>query len=303
MLLDKNKVAVILCSFNPNLSYFDKQIESISNQKHKNLHVYIFDDGTSKEKLLKMKSILSDYDLSFTITVRKNNYGCCMNFLHALREVSDSDYYCFSDQDDIWLSDKLSKGLKSLENYDLYCSSTILINDKDKKIGINNIDTSPSFKHSLVQSIAGGNTYIFNKKIRDLINDIRDLPYFSHDWFIYQLAAGSDSKIFYDSTPSILYRLHKNNLTGTSNTFFSKLKRLRMLMKGDFLNWTNRNIECLIGHKEVLKKNNLNIIYDFNKKRSGNLLERVSIYHDDNFRRSSIMQNITFYIALILKKI
>ena len=49
MLLDKNKVAVILCSFNPNLSYFDKQIESISNQKHKNLHVYIFDDGTSKE--------------------------------------------------------------------------------------------------------------------------------------------------------------------------------------------------------------------------------------------------------------
>ena len=48
-------------------------------------------------------------------------------------------------------------------------------------------------------------------------------------------------------------------------------------MKGDFLNWTNRNIECLIGHKEVLKKNNLNIIYDFNKGLAIYLSEYQSI--------------------------
>tara|TARA_B100001093_G_scaffold390878_1_gene377262 strand:+ start:2255 stop:3166 length:912 start_codon:yes stop_codon:yes gene_type:complete len=300
---EKNKVAVILCSYNPNLSYFDKQVESISNQKHKNIYLYLYDDGSSKEKLLEMKSIISSYSLPFTITVRENNFGCCMNFLCALKEVTNYDYYCFSDQDDIWLSDKLSKGLKYLENYDLYCSSTMLINNKDEKIGINNINTKPSFKHSLIQSIAGGNTYVFNNKIRNLITDIRNLPYFSHDWFIYQLAAGNDSKIFYDLRPSVLYRLHSDNLTGTSNTFFSKLKRFKMLMRGDFLNWTDRNIKCLTGHKEVLKKNNLDIINAFNKKRSGNIFERLSIFHKDKFRRSSFMQNITFYIALILKKI
>ena len=137
---EKNKVAVILCSYNPNLSYFDKQVESISNQEHKNIYLYLYDDGSSKEKLLEMKSIISSYSLPFTITVRENNFGCCMNFLCALKEVANYDYYCFSDQDDIWLSDKLSKGLKYLENYDLYCSSTMLINNKDEKIGINNIN-------------------------------------------------------------------------------------------------------------------------------------------------------------------
>jgi glycosyltransferase involved in cell wall biosynthesis len=303
MLLYKNKVAIILCSYNPNLDYFSKQIESIANQNHTNFHLYIFDDGSSQQIYSKMKSIVCDFKLSFTFNKRDNKEGCCMNFLKSLQEINGYDYYCFADQDDIWFKDKLSRGLKYLINCDLYCSSTVLINKNDREIGINNINVKPSFKHSLVQSIAGGNTYIFNGEIKAIISNIRDLPYFSHDWFIYQLAAGAGYKIFYDKSPSVYYRLHGKNLTGTSNTILSKLQRLRMLMRGDFLNWTNRNIECLNGHKEILTKNNKNILDFFSKKRSHNLLSRLSLFHSYKFRRSTLAQNITFYIALILKKI
>ena len=303
MLMYKNKVAIILCSYNPNLKYFAKQIKSIADQNYTNFHLYIFDDGSSKQICSEMKSIACKFKLSFTLNRRNNNEGCCMNFLKSLQEINGYDYYCFADQDDIWFTDKLSRGLNYLINYDLYCSSTILINEKDREIGLNNISMKPSFKHSLVQSIAGGNTYIFNKKIKTMLLNIEDLPYFSHDWFIYQLVAGADCKIFYDKSPSVYYRLHNKNLTGTSNTFLSKFKRLRMLLRGDFLNWTNRNIECLNGHKEVLTKKNADILDLFSCNRSNNLLSRLSLFHRYKFRRSTLAQNITFYVALILKKI
>ncbi len=56
---DKNKVAIILCSYEPNLNYFFKQIQSIANQSHTNFNLYIFDDGSSEQKYSKMQSIVS----------------------------------------------------------------------------------------------------------------------------------------------------------------------------------------------------------------------------------------------------
>lgn len=300
---DKNKVAIILCSYEPNLNYFFKQIQSIANQSHTNFNLYIFDDGSSERKYSKMQSIVSKFKLSCTFSKRKNNEGYCMNFLKSLQEIDGYEYYCFSDQDDIWFMDKLSRGLKYLMNYDLYCSSTILINENDREIGRNIIYTRPNFKHSLIQSIAGGNTYIFNNQIKMILSNIKDLPYFSHDWFIYQLAAGGDYKIFYDKSPTVYYRIHGNNLTGTSNTVLSKLMRLRMLLRGEFLNWIDRNIKCLDGHEEVLTKNNKDILDLFSKNRSHNLLSRISLFHNYKFRRSTLAQNIALYVALILKKI
>ena len=85
MLLYKNKVAIILCSYNPNLDYFSKQIESIANQNHTNFHLYIFDDGSSQQIYSKMKSIVCDFKLSFTFNKRDNKEGCCMNFLKSLQ--------------------------------------------------------------------------------------------------------------------------------------------------------------------------------------------------------------------------
>ena len=297
-------LAIILCTYNPNMDYFNQQLMSIREQSYKNFILYIFDDKSTMENLKKIKQSLSEYKIPHALEVNENNLGCCMNFIYALHKIPQHKFYSFADQDDVWYKDKLKTGIEYLNQYDLYCSATRLINSSNKVIGFNYLNATPSFKHSLVQSIAGGNTFIFTKRIRDIIIHKKlNLPYFAHDWFIYQLASGAGLQIFYDSNYSIDYRIHDSNLTGTSSSFIHKVKRLVMLLKGDFQRWTSDNIITLKGYESYLTKENLEILNILSVKRDSRLSDRLKLYHCHNFRRSSFLQNIAFYLALILKKI
>jgi hypothetical protein len=59
---------------------------------------------------------------------------------------------------------------------EVYCSRTILVDVNGNQIGCSPLFTKkPSFANALVQSIAGGNTMVFNKKARDLIDFLHNL--------------------------------------------------------------------------------------------------------------------------------
>jgi hypothetical protein len=49
----------------------------------------------------------------------------------------------------------------------------------------------PSFRNALVQSIAGGNTMVFNVALKRLIENAGPLDVPSHDWWVYILVTGS----------------------------------------------------------------------------------------------------------------
>lgn len=86
----------------------------------------------------------------------------------ACRAELQADYFAFSDQDDIWLPEKLSRAIGMLEKLppntpSLYGSRTQLINAQGEIIGISKlIPHELSFNNALVQNVAGGNTMVFN---------------------------------------------------------------------------------------------------------------------------------------------
>ena len=298
-------VAIILCTYNPNLDYFSQQLLSLENQTYQNFDLIINDDASDIGTYKKIKEIVSSIiTKKFILKRNQTNLGFAQNFIQTLNSIKNYKYYSFCDQDDIWYRDKLSKSVWNMNKCNLYCTSTRLINDAGNVIGLNKINIKPSFKNALVQSIAGGNTYLFDNKVKNLLFKIPEnimIP--SHDWTIYQLATAHDLNISYDQNPSVDYRLHGTNAIGTSFSIKAKFNRILSLFNGTYREWTIQNMIILSLYVHTICEENFNILKTFIHGRDGNLMTRIELYHKSVFRRSTIMQNIALLIALIFKRI
>lgn len=235
-------LAIILCTYNGE-KFLQEQLDSFKAQTFKNWSLFVYDDG-SKDRT---KDLVENY-----IHTQKQNHiklisnnpclGFAKNFLQGINTTPHHfDYYALSDQDDVWMSKKLERGIDYLKTIPqnipaLYCTRTLLVDSNAKTIGLSPcFNQPPSFSNALVQSIAGGNTMIFNKAAHELIAKIsHDTAVISHDWFIYQLITGAGGHVYYDSEPSLLYRQHGNNIIGSNIGIFARILRIRKLMNGLF---------------------------------------------------------------------
>ena len=108
------RVAVVL-GYYEGSKYIRRQVESILAQENVDVRVFIFDDASPTP--------LTEDDLNpdayafdrVRISSRTQNLGFQLNFLQGLRDVpGEYDCYAFSDQDDVWHSDKLSRAVSKI---------------------------------------------------------------------------------------------------------------------------------------------------------------------------------------------
>ena len=107
-------IDVLLATYNGE-KYLAEQIESILNQTYKNIRILISDD-CSKDRT---QEILQEYekkDDRIKIFLHDRNLGSNKNFEFLLRQV-ESKFYMLSDQDDVWLRNKVEIFLKYLKEY------------------------------------------------------------------------------------------------------------------------------------------------------------------------------------------
>ena len=101
-----------------------------------------------------------------------------------------ADYYAFADQDDVWLPDRLARGLARVRAAPagrpaLYGGRTILIDEAGRETGRSlRFHAAPGFANALVQSIAGGNTMLFDGATKRLLETVRPATVVAHDWWI-----------------------------------------------------------------------------------------------------------------------
>ena len=159
----------------------------------------------------------------------------------------------------------------------------------------------PSFKNALVQSIAGGNTMIFNNKAAEMLNDIKiERNIISHDWLLYQLVSGSDGNMKYSKNPSVLYRQHSKNLIGSNVGFKNKIKRLRMLLSGEMNKYNKSTLQHLSDCRS-LSKRNLDVLKDFEKSLHGNFLKRFFYILRSGIYRQTIAGQFMLIVNLFIK--
>jgi rhamnosyltransferase len=240
---------VILASFN-GVKYIEEQISSILTQEDVNVTLLVFDDGSNDGTI---DLLFSKFSLSTTnVKIIQNSIptgSAANNFLQAIKTIDDEiidaqDYIALSDQDDIWLPNKLIEAGKTLKNEksDLYMSNLILWNENSNTTSI----IKKSFKQKkydyLFEGGSAGCTYVMSKQLINVIkNTINKVEYknwnfFSHDWFIYFIARINGFTVFIDDRAFMRYRIHQTNVHGQLNTFsfYAIKERLKLIMNGWF---------------------------------------------------------------------
>ena len=234
----EEKVDILLATYNGE-KYVAEQIESILNQTYKNFNLIISDDCSTDST----PDILKKYaekDKRITLHLQSKNLGVVKNIEFLLKQVK-SELYMLSDQDDVWLKEKIEKSVETLkkENADLVFGDLevvdqnlntiypsfgdfMLLNKKIKKY-IN------SYKVNYLYNCVTGCTVISKK---EFIEKILPLPTYSkfliHDYWI-GLMVGIYGKLAYMPEKYIKYRQHGDNQVGTNKIShgFSKIEEVR----------------------------------------------------------------------------
>ncbi len=303
-------VTILLCTLDGE-RFLSEQLASLERQTFKNWKLIASDDGSRD----RTRSILAAFQKSFepgkVEIIDGPRRGATANFLfQACAENLVSKYYAFCDQDDVWDPDKLERAIDTLERIDPdvpahYGSRTRLIDEAGNEIGFSPLfHKRPEFRSALVQSIAGGNTMVFNQKARELIvccgADV-DVP--SHDWWLYQVIAACSGYVHYDPYPAVRYRQHADNVIGANMSWTARMHRLQMLQKGRFRHWEDLNVAALARLRPRMSAENRRIFDLFRKARHEPLLRRATIFAQSGVYRQTALGNLGLVAAVVLNKI
>ena len=167
----------------------------------------------------------------------KKNFAAIVAWVKARYEFN---YYMFSDQDDFWLPDKISRTLAALQAEEARTGGPVLAHTDLKVVdsGLKELGGSffayraldPEVKdlnHLLIQNNITGCTMMWNRALNELV-ELSDDKVAMHDWWM-ALAACCFGSIVCVKEATILYRQHGDNVVGATkvNTPGFILQRLK----------------------------------------------------------------------------
>tara|TARA_Y100001935_G_scaffold250443_1_gene250589 strand:+ start:170 stop:1093 length:924 start_codon:yes stop_codon:yes gene_type:complete len=307
--MNKVKLSILMATYNGE-KFLQKQLDSIANQSFKNWDLWISDDGSSDHTLEILKKFRERMSAKNPVHLLKGPMrGSDINFWSLiLNKNINADFFAFSDQDDEWEPNKLEIGIKKISKFKdpflLFCSRTKIIDMNGNSMGFSPaFKNSPSMRNALVQSIAGGNTMIFCKNLREELTNISlNNEIVAHDWLIYQIICGLGGRVYYDLDPLVKYRQHENNLIGSNQSFYARIIRVWKLLNGSFKKWNESNLKILNTIKHRFKKECQEEITHFNNLRV-NYMYKIKHIFDIRVYRQTIAGNIALFISIYINKI
>ena len=202
-------ISVCIATYNGE-RFIKEQLISILSQLGNNDEVIISDDGSSDKTLEIVREINSPI---VHIIINKGEHGYTPNFENAIRHAK-GDYIFISDQDDVWMPDKVEVCMNCLKDVDFVVSDAMLI-DAD---GVKKEDSFCAIRKSkfglgnnLIRFSYLGCCFAFR---RDILDKALPFPqnhiFCTHDnWLAIVAMAFYKSKFI--SRPLIQYRRYGSN--------------------------------------------------------------------------------------------
>jgi rhamnosyltransferase len=282
-------VNIILATYNGE-KYIEQQLLSLMAQTYTKWKCIIHDDG-SKDKTVKIIKKYQKLDSRFVLIEDKiSNKNAGKNFLHTLK-FAKADYFCFCDQDDIWLDNKLQKLVNAIEKKDnsipqvVFCNAYCW-NCSDDSISGNATLAFPTDVESLLFLNCGiqGASAIFNKKMKDSI--LVPLEHCSmHDWYLTMVGC-TFGQVDYIHENLMLYRQHSAQVTGLTDSsmvvkYQQALKRKNPIVKKNCLDSLKSFYSVWESSLNELDKKN---ILQFIQLENENFFSRLIVLLKGNWR-------------------
>jgi len=231
--------------------FVSEQLHSILSQLPPQGQVIVRDDGSSDHTA----DAVAALDDPRVTLIRGANLGFGPSFLTLLAQVTpDADMVMFSDQDDVWLPDKIERAWRQLAPLGaipgLYGSAQMLVDAELRPLHATPPwPRGPSLANALTENIITGCTAAINRPAVELLRraGVPDGVHF-HDWWLY-LVVSAFGTVVYDNQPALLYRQHGGNVIGHGAGWVGRQWGvLRFLLRNDWVGILQRQVGAFLKH-------------------------------------------------------
>ncbi|MEI3520795.1 MAG: glycosyltransferase [Anaerosacchariphilus sp.] len=320
------KIGVVVATYNGE-KYIEEQLKSILEQTMRPDMVVISDGKSSDATIECCKRILGRYNTAYRILTSEKQLQVSENFQKGL-EYCDCDFIFFSDQDDVWLPQKIETIVNEMSRNDAQMAFTnAYIVDQNLKSSEITLWESIGFKidnnitliethdkkfilELLKHNVVTGMCVCITKEIK-----MRLLPFpegVLHDKWIAFISILFGRVVAID-VPMVLYRQHKNNVVGTKTNvtlalrhskyyFYNVVSRNEMIKKI----YSNSKIADIPENVKIILEEYINYLqkrihYMQKEKTVFFLIRNIGMYkkYEYNFRQIMLKD---FFVRIVSKE-
>ena len=222
-------VLVLMSTYNGD-QYLRAQLDSILQQDGVHVHLLIRDDGSTDHTCDILKEYAGRY--SHIDWQAQENVGFFRSF-SMLAEKAQTypepiDFYAFSDQDDIWLPNKLKTACRYLEGESrediplLFSSNSMFMDDQMNMMGTFHKETPHYTKQNvMIYPTEQGCSMVFNRSALELYNAHPPKNAWHDRWMC--LICNFLGRTVYCQSPLFYYRIHGGNMIGKKQSLWARI--------------------------------------------------------------------------------
>lgn len=221
-------VTVLLASYNGS-AYIEQQLDSVLASENVTVNVVVRDDGSTDDTVAKAKSF-GERVTVIQRTELEPDYGHLANFSalceHA-KAHTDSEYYAFCDQDDLWFTEKLATLVDEIKKIEDAGKKPALVHSDLRVVDDDLKPLSESYwryqglpdpgQHRIdklmFQNVVTGCACLFNRALLDAATPVPKHAVVHDYWFA--LVAEAIGEVRFIDIPLLAYRQHGANSIGS----------------------------------------------------------------------------------------
>lgn len=305
-----SEITIVMAAYNGE-TYMKEQISSILNGGFKDFVIHVYDDGSTDGTRDILRRLSLEYPDKVCFFANEKNKGVVRNFMDGAY-AADSPYVMFSDQDDVWLSDKLSKTLKRMKELERERGAVPLAVFTDARVvdrelkeihpsfhGSSHLDAAKTdLPHLLMENKLIGCTMMINRAMAKKLSIVPE-GLRMHDWWI-GLIASALGGVAYLPEATLLYRQHEKNVVGTKSFAGYVGSRLSALGKQRLaLKQTEEQAEAFLEAFALeLSDENRAVLEAFAAMKTAGFLKKRYLLIKYGFWKTGLLRNIGVFLLI-----
>ncbi len=284
---------ILLATYNSE-KYLREQLDSILQQDFRDYTLFIRDGG-SRDSTLKILEEYQDPRIRF---IGSAPASALKNF-SALLEHSTAPLTMFSDHDDVWMPDKITRTLAKYQPTDIptmIFTDAVLTNSALRPIAASSLryqhldPTRLTLRQQLLQNVPFGNTMLINRALRELAMPIPPQAVMHDHWL--SLTAAVFGQIIFLPETTLFYRQHGKNVSGARRipavSGWAERFNARVVQAGVFLEQ----------FREKLSPDDRLLLEEFSRLPEKGFLERRRIILRHRIYKSGFLRNLAMMLTL-----
>ena len=239
-----NKISIAMAVYNGE-KFISKQLDSILKQTHRPDEIIICDDSADNKTFSAIENTITQNSRIIKYFKNETQLGVSKNFEKAI-SLTSGDIILLSDQDDIWLPNKIEKLCSLLCSPDYsgaFCNSE-LVDENLVSLGITHFDLrnfkgqqktdSEMLEFFLHRVPAAGHNMAFKTELKELLLPFPELEECHDTWIGLTIAAVSK----WNFTTDVLTKFRQHNTNVSKAAQASQLQAAIESIKNNTFTWT-----------------------------------------------------------------